>query len=70
MTIIVNNKVLFRGSYIKLTDGKFDESTSEILKNQQQKTVLTARVMQWKITDGQNQTKTAKHEAENMKLLE
>ena len=33
MTIIINNKVLIRDTYIKPTDRKFDECTSEILKN-------------------------------------
>ena len=34
MTIIVNNKVHIRVDYLELlTDGKFDDCTSEILKN-------------------------------------
>ena len=66
MTVIVNNKVLIRDRYKEPTDGKFDDCTSEILKNSGQKTVLTARVMQWKITDGQKQNK--KKKLQNMKL--
>lgn len=33
MTVIVNNKVHIKGNYIEPTDGKFDDCTSEILKN-------------------------------------
>ena len=33
MTVIVNNKVHVRNNYKELTDGKFDDCTSEILKN-------------------------------------
>ena len=44
-------------NYKDPTDGKFGDCTSAILKNSGQRTVLTAKVMQWKITDEQNQTK-------------
>ena len=57
MTVIVNTKVLSKDSYKEPTDGRFDDCTCEILKNSGQKTVVTGRVMKWKITDGQNQTK-------------
>ena len=33
MTVIVNNKVHIRDNYKEPTDGKFDDCTSEILKN-------------------------------------
>ena len=59
MTVILNNKVHVRDNYKEPTDEKFDDCTSEILKKLGQRTVLTARVIQWKITDGQNQTKNS-----------
>lgn len=33
MTVIVSNKIHIKGNYIEPTDGKFDDCTSEILKN-------------------------------------
>ena len=33
MTVIVNNKVNIRDNYKEPADGKFDDCTSEILKN-------------------------------------
>ena len=33
MTVVINNKVHIRGNYKEPTDGKFENRTSEILKN-------------------------------------
>ena len=61
MTVIVKYKVYIISNYKEPTVKKFDDCTSKILKNLGKKIVLTARVIHWKITDGQE---TPKHEAE------
>ena len=56
MTVIVNNKVLIRDSYVQGTN-RWKVWRLHKRDFEGKETVLTARVMQWKITDGQNQIK-------------
>ena len=54
-------------NYKDPTDGKFDGYKGEILSTSAAGNKLTARVMRWKVTDGQNQSKTPVNSL-NMKL--
>ena len=58
MTVIVNNKVRIRDNCKEPTDEKFDDCTSEILKNLAAEDSSDSESNA--ITDGQNQTKNCK----------
>ena len=63
MTVIVNNKVHIRDNCKELADGKFWQLHKRDFEELSGRRLLTARVMQWKLTDGQNKKKL-----QNMKL--
>ena len=65
MTVVVNNKVHIMDNYKQPTDIKFDDCTSDILKNlaAEDSSDNESNAVP-KISDGQNQTKAPKHEAE------